>query len=109
MIKPLSYLNVADNTGARQLMCIRVLGGGKQTAGIGDVIIAVVKDALPNMPLKKSNFKTIPLSRRTPLLVRTITARTTSDFFSGMFGKASLTTAIITSPIPAVCFPPPNP
>jgi large subunit ribosomal protein L14 len=55
MIKPLSYLNVADNTGARQLMCIRVLGGGKQTAGIGDVIIAVVKDALPNMPLKKSD------------------------------------------------------
>ena len=55
MIKPQSYLNVADNTGARKLMCIRVLGGGRQTAHIGDVIIAVVKDALPNMPLKKSD------------------------------------------------------
>nr|YP_009238209.1 ribosomal protein L14 [Chromochloris zofingiensis]AMO01087.1 ribosomal protein L14 [Chromochloris zofingiensis] len=55
MIKPQSYLNVADNSGARKLMCIRVLGGGRQTANIGDVIIAVVKDALPNMPLKKSD------------------------------------------------------
>lgn len=55
MIKPQSYLNVADNSGARKLMCIRVLGGGRQTASIGDVIIAVVKDAIPNMPLKKSD------------------------------------------------------
>lgn len=55
MIQPQSYLNVADNSGARKLMCIRVLGGGRQTANIGDVIIAVVKDALPNMPLKKSD------------------------------------------------------
>ena len=55
MIQPQSYLNVADNSGARKLMCIRVLGGGRQTATIGDVIIAVVKDALPNMPLKKSD------------------------------------------------------
>lgn len=55
MIQPQSYLNVADNTGARKLMCIRVLGGGKQIANIGDVIVAVVKDALPNMPLKKSD------------------------------------------------------
>ena len=45
MIQPQSYLNVADNSGARKLMCIRVLGGsGKQSANIGDVIIAVVKD-----------------------------------------------------------------
>ena len=56
MIQPQSYLNVADNSGARKLMCIRVLGGGRQTANIGDVIIAVVKDALPNMPLKKSDI-----------------------------------------------------
>ena len=55
MIQTLSYLNVADNSGARKLMCIRVLGGRRQTATIGDVIIAVVKDALPNMPLKKSD------------------------------------------------------
>lgn len=55
MIKPQTYLNVADNSGARKLMCIRILGGGRQTGKIGDVIIAVVKDALPNMPLKKSD------------------------------------------------------
>ncbi len=56
MIKPQSYLNVADNSGARQLMCIRVLGGSKRDSGnIGNVIIAVVKEALPNMPIKKSD------------------------------------------------------
>lgn len=55
MIKPQTYLNVADNSGARKLMCIRVLGGGRQTAQIGDIIIGVVKDALPNMPFKKSD------------------------------------------------------
>ena len=48
--------DVADNSGARKLMCIRVLGGNqKQSANIGDIIIAVVKDAIPNMPLKKSD------------------------------------------------------
>jgi large subunit ribosomal protein L14 len=56
MIKPQSYLNVADNTGARQLMCIRTLDGSfRESANIGDVIIAVVKDALPNMPTKRSD------------------------------------------------------
>jgi large subunit ribosomal protein L14 len=53
MIQPLSYLNVADNSGARKLMCIRVLGSN--SGSIGDVIIAVVKDALPNMPTKRSD------------------------------------------------------
>jgi|SRR6476619_2817663 large subunit ribosomal protein L14 len=57
MIQPQSFLNVADNSGARKLMCIRVLGGNqKQSANIGDIIIAVVKDAVPNMALKKSDI-----------------------------------------------------
>jgi large subunit ribosomal protein L14 len=57
MIRPQSYLNVADNTGARKLMCIRVLGGIQgQSANIGDVIIAVVKDSIPNTTLKKSDI-----------------------------------------------------
>jgi large subunit ribosomal protein L14 len=57
MIQPQTYLRVADNTGARELMCIRVLGGGKQrAASVGDIIIAVVKDANPNMPIKKSDI-----------------------------------------------------
>ncbi|GAC1500773.1 MAG: 50S ribosomal protein L14 [Chamaesiphon sp.] len=56
MIQQESYLNVADNSGARKLMCIRVLGGGnRRYGGVGDVIIAVVKDAIPNMAVKKSD------------------------------------------------------
>ena len=57
MIQPQTYLTVADNTGAKKIMCIRVLGGSqKQSANIGDIIIAVVKDAIPNMTLKKSDI-----------------------------------------------------
>lgn len=55
MIQQETYLNVADNSGARKLMCIRVLGGSRQYAGVGDVVIAVVKDAIPNMAVKKSD------------------------------------------------------
>jgi len=56
MIQQQSLLNVADNSGARKLMCIRVVGGGnRRYAHIGDVIIAVVKDASPNMAVKKSD------------------------------------------------------
>ncbi|MBF2002296.1 MAG: 50S ribosomal protein L14 [Cyanobacteria bacterium CRU_2_1] len=55
MIQQETYLNVADNSGARKLMCIRVLGGNRRYANVGDVIIAVVKDAIPNMAVKKSD------------------------------------------------------
>ncbi len=56
MIQQQTYLNVADNSGARKLMCLRVLStGNTRYGGIGDVIIAVVKDALPNMGVKKSD------------------------------------------------------
>jgi len=55
MIQPQTYLNVADNTGAKKLMCIRVLGNNRQYANVGDVIIGVVKDAIPNMVVKRSN------------------------------------------------------
>jgi large subunit ribosomal protein L14 len=55
MIQPQTYLTVADNTGAKQLMCIRVLGNNRKYANVGDVIIGVVKDALPNMAVKRSN------------------------------------------------------
>ena len=53
MIQPQTYLEVADNCGARKIMYIRVLN--RQYANIGDVIIAVVKEALPNMPVKRSD------------------------------------------------------
>lgn len=55
MIQPQTRLVVADNSGARELMCIRVLGGNRRYAHIGDVIVAVVKEATPNMPVKKSD------------------------------------------------------
>ena len=55
MIYPQTMLTVADNTGAKKVMCIRVLGGNKKYAKIGDMIIAVVKEAIPNMPIKRSD------------------------------------------------------
>jgi large subunit ribosomal protein L14 len=71
MIQQESYLNVADNSGARKLMCIRVLGSGnRRYAGVGDIIIAVVKDALPNMAVKKSDVVTAVVVRTRKTLRR---------------------------------------
>nr|YP_009313552.1 Ribosomal protein L14 [Galaxaura rugosa]SCW21806.1 Ribosomal protein L14 [Galaxaura rugosa] len=57
MIQTQSYLNVADNSGARKIMCIKVLGTSNPVYGfIGDVIIGVVKDATPNMTVKRSEI-----------------------------------------------------
>ncbi|MEY4150945.1 MAG: hypothetical protein RJB28_12 [Actinomycetota bacterium] len=54
MIQQESRLRVADNTGARELLCIRVLGGTKRRyAGIGDIIVCSVKDAIPGGQVKK--------------------------------------------------------
>jgi len=55
MIYPQTMLTVADNTGAKKVMCIRVLGGHRKYAKVGDTIIAVVKEAIPNMPVKRSD------------------------------------------------------
>ena len=55
MIFPQTMLTVADNTGAKKIMCIRILGDNKKYAKIGDTIIGVVKEALPNMPVKRSD------------------------------------------------------
>jgi large subunit ribosomal protein L14 len=55
MIQTQTYLNVADNSGAKQIMCIRILGSNRNYAHIGDVIIGVVKVASPNMPVKRSD------------------------------------------------------
>lgn len=78
MIQTQTILQVADNSGARQLMCIRILGGSKRRyATIGDVIIAVVKDAVPNMPVKKSDVvravvvrTSKPVRRNSGMLIR---------------------------------------
>ena len=56
MIYPQTLLTIADNTGARKIMCIRVLGGNRKYAKIGDTIIGVVKEAIPNMPIKRSDI-----------------------------------------------------
>ena len=56
MIQQQSYLKVADNTGAKEIMCIRVLGGtGRRYANIGDVIVASVKKATPGGGVKKGD------------------------------------------------------
>ena len=54
MIQQETRCKVADNTGAKEVLCIRVLGGsGRRYAGVGDVIVGTVKDALPGGGVKK--------------------------------------------------------
>jgi large subunit ribosomal protein L14 len=54
MIREQTRLDVADNSGARELECIRVLGGSKRkTASVGDIIVVTVKDAIPERRVKK--------------------------------------------------------
>lgn len=56
MIQPFSRLNVADNSGAKELMCIRILGGtGRRAAHIGDLIVCSVKQATPGGVVKKGD------------------------------------------------------
>ena len=57
MIQQESILRIVDNTGAKSALCIRVLGGsGRRYAGVGDVIVATVKDAIPNAGIKKGEI-----------------------------------------------------
>jgi large subunit ribosomal protein L14 len=58
MIQMRSYLNVADNSGAKRVQCIKVLGGTRRkNAGIGDIVVVAVKDALPNAAIKKGTVE----------------------------------------------------
>lgn len=58
MIQQQSRLKVADNTGAKEVMCIKVIGGTRRRyAGVGDIIIVSVKDAMPNGMVKKKNIE----------------------------------------------------
>nr|BDR62858.1 ribosomal protein L14 [Jacquemontia paniculata] len=55
MIQPQTLLNVADNSGARELMCIQIIGTSNcRYAHIGNIIVAVIKEAVPNIPLERS-------------------------------------------------------
>ncbi len=56
MIQMQTRLNVADNSGAKEVMCIKVLGGSKRrSASIGDIIVVSIKDAIPNAKVKKGD------------------------------------------------------
>ena len=58
MIQVQTKLNVADNSGAKQIQCIRVLGGTRRRyARVGDIIVVAVKEALPNSKVKKGDVK----------------------------------------------------
>ena len=58
MIQQESVLDVADNSGARKVMCIKVLGGSKRRyASVGDLIVVAIKDAIPNSRVKKGEVK----------------------------------------------------
>nr|QCI07427.1 ribosomal protein L14 [Leiomenia cribrosa] len=72
MIQNQSYLTVADNSGAKKIMCIKVLGSSNPSyASIGDIIIGVVKDASPNMPVKRSDIVRAVIVRTKKTLRRT--------------------------------------
>jgi large subunit ribosomal protein L14 len=73
MIQQESRLKVADNTGAKEILCIRVLGGShRRYAGIGDTIVATVKDAIPGGNVKKGEVVKA-------VIVRTVKERRRAD------------------------------
>ncbi|WP_319435399.1 50S ribosomal protein L14 [Mycobacterium sp. RTGN5] len=73
MIQQESRLKVADNTGAKEILCIRVLGGSaRRYAGIGDVIVATVKDAIPGGNVKRGDVVKA-------VVVRTVKERRRAD------------------------------
>ncbi|MBL8060899.1 MAG: 50S ribosomal protein L14 [Chthonomonas sp.] len=69
MIQQFSRLKVADNSGAREVMCIRVLKGSQpRYGGVGDIIVASVKSATPNMPIKKGDvIKAVIVRSKKPI------------------------------------------
>lgn len=71
MIQNYTRLKVADNTGARSLMCIRVMGGSRRRyATVGDIIVASVKQAIPNSSVKKGEVVRAVVVRTTKQLRR---------------------------------------
>jgi large subunit ribosomal protein L14 len=71
MIQMETHLDVADNSGARKVMCVKVLGGSKRrTAGIGDVIVVSVKDAIPRGRVKKGTMHKAVIVRTRQALKR---------------------------------------
>ena len=74
MIQAETNLEVADNSGARRIQCIKVLGGSKRKyASVGDVIVVTVKEAIPRGRVKKGE------------VVQAVVVRTAKDIHGGMF------------------------
>jgi large subunit ribosomal protein L14 len=89
MIQQESRLKIADNTGAKEILCIRVLGGsGRRYAGIGDVVVATVKDAIPGGNVKKGEIVKA-------VVVRTVKERRRSD---GSYIRFDENAAVILNP-----------
>ena len=89
MIQQESRCKVADNTGAKEVLCIRVLGGsGRRYAGVGDVIVGTVKDALPGGGVKKGE------------VVRAVIVRTAKEHHrpDGSFIKFDDNAAVLLNP-----------
>jgi large subunit ribosomal protein L14 len=89
VIQQESRVKVADNTGAKEILCIRVLGGsGRRYAGIGDVIVATVKDAIPGGNVKRGDVVKA-------VIVRTVKERRRAD---GSYIKFDENAAVIIKP-----------
>jgi len=72
MIQQMSYLNVADNSGAKKVKCIKVLGGTRRkVATIGDIIVVAVREALPNAAIKKGTVEKAVIVRTSKEIRRT--------------------------------------
>ncbi|MDY0163629.1 50S ribosomal protein L14 [Desulfobotulus sp.] len=71
MIQAESRLTVADNSGAKEVYCIKVLGGSKRRyAGVGDVIVVSVKEAIPNSKVKKGDVQKAVIVRTSKEIAR---------------------------------------
>jgi large subunit ribosomal protein L14 len=89
VIQQESRLKVADNTGAKEILCIRVLGGSsRRYAGIGDIIVATVKDAIPGGNVKRGEVVKA-------VVVRTVKERRRAD---GSYIKFDENAAVIIKP-----------
>ena len=89
MIQQESRLKVADNTGAKEILCIRVLGGSsRRYAGIGDIIVATVKEAIPGGNVKRGEVVKA-------VIVRTVKERRRAD---GSYIKFDENAAVIIKP-----------
>ena len=73
MIQPQTRLKVADNTGAKEIMCFRVMGGSfRQTGSVGDIIMASVKSATPGGVVKKGDVVKAVIARTRATVVPTV-------------------------------------